>query len=467
MFRRYQPRLRLLSVLFLALTTAHAQGPGSCGLHLDVLADRTSTHASISGMPGAPGSGTVAMAPGEPGNPYSAYATPGSPITVRLSLPGGLLGPAPFGPGSKITLGWSLATPNIPVAASPPLVSPCQPGQAIVVSVLPLGGVLVDGVGLFGPAPLLPPVDPGYPDTWSMTLLYPLVPMPLPPVIFQAVVETPLGIAISNAVSILPGSSPHETSLKPALTSCGGGGGFAHLRDGSTTVPTPPGFTFYGVPAPIANVHVDGFLDFLPPGFPAPCDPTGEYGDFGGGGMSCGPPTPEARPRIDVNHFDGTMGPHVGSTLISDLTREVVPPTATVPARVILRWKNLVDTTNFSSAPYVALQRASFVCELWGDGRIVICRQFLEANVSTTAYGQMGIGPGFPGQGFATGPSTCWSLAFSFLYGGAGFPGAPGDILAQGEGLLGVGGYGLAQGSLSVAFDPIVGLPGAYTVSTW
>jgi hypothetical protein len=215
---------------------------------------------------------------------------------------------------------------------------------------------------------------------------------------------------------------------------------------------------FYGVPAPFANLHVDGFLDFLAPG--SPCDPTGEIEDFG-----CYAPSPEARPRIDVNHFDGSVAPHPGLPVgvVSDVTREFVLASATTPARVILRWKHVIDSFNFSYPPAnLGAQRASFVCELWGDGRIVICRQFVNQYITSTTYGQMGIGPGLPGQGFTATPPTCVSVAIPSHYGSPAFA-SPFAGLVQAPGLPGAANALL--GSLATVFEPAG--PGLYALRAW
>src|SRR5262249_31320645 len=157
--------------------------------------------------------------------------------------------------------------------------------------------------------------DPGFPSRFSVTLVYPFV--FLPPVTFQAVVATPMGLAISNAVSIMPGMNPGEASLVPALVPSSAS---PALDDGQALfVPTPPAFAFCGVPVPFSDVAPNGFLDFCPGAA------TGGGADFGSvsDAAGCVPLSPLARPRINVNHYDLDLTVAPPAPSIADITVEM------------------------------------------------------------------------------------------------------------------------------------------------
>ena len=398
-------RIRFLAVIASAIlaATAFTQGPGSCGFHLDILADSTSTHAAVADIPGAPGSlPLIGMPPGAPGNPYTAWATPGTVVKLRLSIPGGMLGAAPIGPGSLISIVYSAGTPNIGIFPVPlPLIAPCTPGQPLIVSVLPAFGTLIDGTGISGAIPLTPPADPGHPAKLELPLFYPAG-IPAVPVMFQAVVLTAAGgLALSNGAALLPGPNPAEATLVPGLIPLGP---FPALDEGFSTTPTPPGFTFYGAPAPFSHVNTNGFINFgLPPVLP---DFAGSPGDFG-----CLPATPEVSPRISVNHFDadGLTPPRMPAAF-SDITLEIAPPGPGTPTRHIYRWKSF---PNFGSPPGpLDTNDSTHVIELWGAdtnhldrwSRMVAVRQEIHSVTTLANHGVIGIGPGAPFQGFGGPP---------------------------------------------------------------
>ncbi len=439
-------RSRLLSFAPLALialaTRGLAQGPGSCGVHLDVFADLTSTHASIADMPGSvgglPGPGIPV---GAPGNPYTAWASPGSTMRISLSVPAGTLGGLPFGPGSLATIFWALGTPNIPfpLAAIAPSIPDCAGTGFAISSVLP--GPL--GVYIGGIVPI-PFADPGYPSKLEVTTFYP--PGAPAPFMLQGLIVTPGGVAaVSNGVAILPGPNPGEATVIPGLVASSAS---PPTDEGQALgVPTPPGFTFYGVPVPACDIDTNGFIDFCPGA--AACggaDFTGDSTDLG-----CAPAGTDARPRIDVNHsdLDFTLAPG------DDLTVELAPPGPGWPARLIVRWKNA--TTFGSAAPFPV--RTSAVCELWDDGRIVVVRQ-RTTSVAVTGNDQTGISPGILGQGFGGPPPaipTCGvagGIDLSTLWGGPGFVGAPFGVIHM-DSLPG----SLATTNLAIVFSPAAAGP--------
>src|SRR5262245_86446 len=130
----------LLVIGIVLATLAKAQGPASCGFHLDVFTADTSTHSAIADMPAAVGSfaGIPAFAPG---NPYTGWLPPGTAFSLVLTVPGGALGPAPFGAGSPVTILWSVGGALVPIPPGPPIIAPCAPGP-LIIGVLPIGGAL-------------------------------------------------------------------------------------------------------------------------------------------------------------------------------------------------------------------------------------------------------------------------------------------------------------------------------------
>jgi hypothetical protein len=426
--------------------TLPAQGPGSCGFHLDILSADTSTHSPIADMPAT----VTGIVPGAPGNPYDAYAPPGTAIRLVVSVPFGTLGPFPLGAGSPITIVWSVGALPIP-SPFPGLFLPTCGGGPPIVGVLPLGGTIVDGIGLFGAPPIVPTADPGFPSRFSVTLMLP--PFPLPPINFQAVVMLgPFGLTVTNAVSILTGPSPFQVSLIPGLVPSGA----APATDDGQFVglPTPPGFAFYGVPTAMCDVDVNGFIDFCPGA--AACGGS----DFSSGATAagCAPVSALVRPRINADHFDVDLLVPPPVPLIAGLSVEFAPPGPGWPARTIVRWKNVM--------PFAALAGSglstTFTAELWGDSRIVVQRQ-------GSLLGPIGIGPGGLGMGYG-GPSpgagdTCGfvgGIPFSALWGIGAFAGPPAGVIEQDGGA-----FQLALGSLAVVFTPIPAAPGAYVANSY
>jgi hypothetical protein len=418
MTRSIENPFTILVALTAAAGLSFAQGPGSCGFHLDILANLTSTHSAVADVQSAPGSGAFPYPPGFPGNPYSAYATPGSTITLRVSVPPGTLSPAPFGAGSIVSIFWAVGTPNVLVMPPAGTIAPCWPGQPWVISVLPWGGALVDGTGLTGAIPLPPPSDPGFPDKLELTVNVPLV-VPGAAIMFQAVLVTPQNlIAVTNGVSLMAGPNPSEASLLPLLVAvCGGN----PVDDGVAPIPMPPGFTFYGFPAPMANVLTNGYVDFLPV-VGGICDFTGSLGDLG-----CAPPTNTASPRIAVNHFDANFAIAVPPPLVSDLTLEIAPPAPGLPTRHILRWKNVAPFGAPMSPPAIDTDYASMAVEFWGadfpggqfigPSTMIVVRQETHAVTTMAHHELVGIGPGLVNQGFGGPPPVCIPVPGWSVYG--------------------------------------------------
>jgi hypothetical protein len=423
---------------------AVAQGPGSCGFHLDLLTADTSTHSQIADMP--LGVGTfVPDVPGGPGNPYTAWAPLGSPVRIVLSVPGGTLGPVPFGAGSPVSILWSVGAAMVPMPLAPAVIGTCT-GAPHVVGVLPVGGSIVDGAGITGPPPLIPTADPGFPTRFSVTVVYPA--FPLPPVTFQALIATPVGLAISNPVVLMSGPNPFEVPLIGALVPSGV---FPALDEGQALfVPTPAGFTFYGVPTFFCDVDTNGFVDFCPGA--GTCGGADFFSDDTGAG--CGPVSPMVRPRINANHYDIDLAVAPPVPAIAGLTVEMGPPGPFWPARTIVRWKNVMP---FGSTP-LSGANSSFVVELWADSRIAIARQ-------GAVVGPIGIGPGDVGMGYG-GPSpgfdTCGmvgGLGFAGLWGMPPFFSGLAAVIEQDAGPL-----HLALGTLAVVFTPT--FPGSYMATT-
>ncbi len=451
-------RLYVLLVTFAAQSVI-AQGPASCGFHLDVFANLTSTHAAVADMPGAPGN-TIGYPFPAPGNPYRAHATPGSTVTISLSVPAGTLGPLPLGAPSPVTIFWSVGAVNIPAALAPVFVQPCAgPGTPAIISILPaIGGAIVDGCGLVGPPPIIPPVDPGFPNKFEVIVGYPPAAAALGPITLQAVVCLPGGaLALSNGVCLFPGPSPAEATLVPALLPCGA---TVPTDDGQAPMPTPPLFAFYGIPTPLCEVDTNGYIDFLPgPGTGGGCDLAGTSGDFG-----CPAASVTARPRIDANHADLDLAVPPPPPLVNDLTMEIAPAFPFWPTRHIVRWKNVMT---FGAAAGTANQR-SMTVELWDDSRIVVTRDRAANTVTVAMHDQVGIGPGLAAHGYGGPPPagpTCAAIAgipFAPLYGTPGFVGIPFgvihmDLLAS----------SVAFSSLAAVFAPLgAGLP-IYTLTVY
>lgn len=457
-----RPSTHLLLFLLLgALISPHClpQGNGSCGVHLDILANRTSTHSAVADTPAAP---IYPLVPGAgaglAGNPYQAYADYGTVFTLRLTVAQSLLGAAPFGPGSRVTILYAIdAAANVAIATPPGWIGPCVPGRPIIISVLPIGGQIVDGLGIIipPPPPWVPvPADPGHPDKLEVTLLVP--PDPLVVVhtfTFQAIIHAPPDLvgpfAASNGVSLKIGANPNEISVAMAAN-CGA---TSALDEGyGSIMPTPPGFVFYGTGPQQAWMHTNGFIQFAANTSSAPvaCDYTGSVGDFGGG---CAAATPTAAPRVDVNHFDVDLTSGPPSPLVGAFTIETGPPGVfaapgfapiTWPTRKLVRWKNVrrfggpvigagVTETNY----------ASMACELWGanfpagaptpgPSRIVVVRQDIHVVNNIGVHDQIGIGPGTAAQGFGGPPPVCPVLTlWSDSYGVSSCAAAAKDALGM------------------------------------
>lgn len=424
------------SALTLFTAALGAQGPGSCGFHLDVLAPRgTSTHAAIADVPGAPGQ-VAGIAPGAPGNPYCAWTPGPSPIRIRVTVAPGTLGPAPIGAGSVLAIYYGVATPNIPVTPPGVAAASCSGGPWII-SVLPLGGALVDGLGLTGTPPLILPSDPGHPGKFELSMTWPLV--AAPPVMFQAAFVTPGGVlAVSNGVSVMTGTNPNETDLIPSLapsTVCG----FGATDEGWVAAPAPAGFQFYGMPATTAVARPNGYVEFGPAaGIDCDFNPAPS-------GLGCPPTFSSTSPRVSVNHFDTDLLVQADANHPPGLTAESVPAAGTTPSRTILRWKNVCPWYEPSFS--VTTSYASFVCELWSGNvpsgssavpsSIVVVRQEHRTVNDDYVHGFFGIGPGDTGQGFGGPASACSSHAFHASYGGFYYTGALQEamyLLAYGSG---------------------------------
>ena len=64
--------LAVVGFAAVAAIESGAQGPASCGFHLDVRCNGTGTHSAIADMPNAPGSGGFPFPAFAPGSPYTA-----------------------------------------------------------------------------------------------------------------------------------------------------------------------------------------------------------------------------------------------------------------------------------------------------------------------------------------------------------------------------------------------------------
>ncbi len=401
--------------LIVVAAAAPAQGPGSCGFHLDLIANLTSTHSAVADAPLAPGS-FFGWPAGVPGNPYTAWATPGTWVKAVVTVPAGTLGFLPLGAPSPLTLFWSVAAPEVPFFVGFPFIGPCAPGAPVIISVLPILGCIVDGAGFCGAAPIVPPADPGYPLKFEVTLLFPaFAPAPIK---LQAVVVTPGGlIGITNGVSLFPGPNPAECSLLPVppagVPPCGPvlvpNGAFPVLDEGEAFgVPTPPGFMFYAVPSPLCGVNTNGFLDFTPVIEPA---------NFSGTSADLCPPPPAVPnpPMVQANHTDLDFGILPMAPLVADLTVEgpIFDPFGITPPRTIIRWKNV---PNLGSPAGPGLTNdMSAVCELWGDSRVFVVRQRMNSVTTLAHHDMVGIGPGdaiaaciLPAGGLSL--STLWGI---------------------------------------------------------
>jgi hypothetical protein len=454
---------RLISQLALAFLVLGpgllAQGPGSCGIHLDILATGTSTHASIADVPGAPGA-SGGIAPGAVGNPYCAWAPAFSTIRLRLTVAPSALGGSPFGPNSIISLFWGVGTPNVPMAPPPGAIPTCQGGNWIV-SVLPFGGALVDGLGVLGPPPLLIPVDPGHPDKFEMTLLYPFI--SAPPINLQAAIVTPGGaLAVSNGASIMSGTNPHESDLLPSMTQASQCP-FSALDEGGASITMPPGFSFYGTSTASGIAKANGFIAFGTNAH-VECDYVP-----GASSLGCLPTTAATAPRIAVNFFDADLSLLASPARPPGLTVEHAPQTIDTPSRTIVRWKHACP---WFGSPGVLAEWASATCEIWGGdvpggspavgSTIIIVRQEHHVVSTDFVHGFLGIGPGDFGQGFGGPATNCVSLANWAHYGGFQHGAAPFEALYLGQWGGGTTTDSILLSNLATTYVP--GLAGAYAL---
>jgi hypothetical protein len=403
--------LTLCACAFALSAIVPAQGPASCGYHLDIRANGTSTHSAVGDLvPGGPGA-VVGMPTGFPGSPFNAYATPGTTIVMTISGNPLAFGPFPLGPGSCATIFYNVAAPQVPLPLGPPFVGTCGGGPHIIGilgGVIPGPVAIIDSCGFVGPPPPVGLFDvPFSPTPGRMTFTAAIPPFAPSPINLQVGMMTPAGgIALTNAVSLILGPNPAEVPV-PAPAVCGG---FIALDEGqSVGIPTPPGFTFYGFPTPAVDMDTNGFVDFVPgvgAAIAGGCDFAGAFGDLG-----CPVPTAQARPRIEVNHADYNFAVVPAVPWVPAMTMEFRPPGPTWQDAVILRWKN---APAFGAAAGIAgLATASLSLELHGAAcactppdRIVITREWL------VVVDQAGVGPGIAAQGYggpppAVAPSTC------------------------------------------------------------
>lgn len=399
-----------LGCALVVLASVHAQGPASCGFHLDVRANGTGTHSAVADIfPGGPGT-AVGMPTGFPGSPYTAYAAAGSTIVLTMSGNPLAFGPGPLGPGSCATLLYNIGSPQVPMALGPPFIPTCS-GAPHIIGILPGAfalSTIIDTCGFLAPPPAFGLMDtPFNPTPGRITFTAGIPPFAPSPINFQVAFGVPGGlIAVTNAVSVVLGPNPFEVPV-PAPVACGAG---PALDDGqSLGIPTPPGFAFYGVGVPMLDMDTNGFVDFLPgAGTGGGCDITGAVGDLcAAAGTN--------RPRVDVNHADYDFGVVPAGPYVPAMTMEMRPPGPTWQDALILRWKNAPAFGVGAGVP--GLSTACLSIELQGGAcgcsppnRIVVTREWISNWL--TVSDQCGIGPGLAAHGFggpppAVAPSTC------------------------------------------------------------
>lgn len=425
---------RTVPFLVCALITSASlfgQGPASCGFHLDIHANGTSTHSAVADLvAGGPGA-FVGMPSGAPGSPYTAYATPGTMIDMVINANSLAYGPLPIGAGSCASIFYAVGAPIIGLGGiGPPFLPTCGGGPHII-GILGLGPLttVIDTCGFLGP-PFPGPVglwDVAFNPTPGRLVFSAALPPFMPPVMtFQVAMITPLGtIGITNAVSLVTaGPNPAEVPV-PFPIACGGP---PPLDDGQAVgLPTPGGFTFYGFPAPAGFMDMDtnGFVDFLPGAAVGGCDVAGTSGDLG-----CPAILATARPRIDVNHanYDFGGGPPA-APWVPGMTMEFRPA---VPGlwqdAWIFRWKNapalgaIVGVPGYLTSS-MSLELQGGACGCAPANRIVVTREWLPVSI----IDQCGISPGLAAHGFggpppAALPSTCGAGAAGIAFMGTFAP---------------------------------------------
>jgi hypothetical protein len=460
--RHAVPRFRYSLIVVLLAAGGFAQGPGSCGFHLDLVTNDTSTHSAIADVPGAPGSAPGGLRPGGPGNPYCGYATPGTQVRVRLEIPpdnlANFAGTTPYGAGGTVSIFFAAGAPGIPIAPLPGAIPPCS-AATWTVSVLPLGGFLVDGLGVMSPPPVIVPSDPGFPGAFEITVTYP---PGLPPITMQAVVLLPAGqLAVSNGVALIAGPNPHEIPLAFAPpTGCI----WTATDEGTAPVPMPSGFRFYDVVTTSGVVRPNGLVEF------GPAAGTGCPYDQGSNDFGCVPSVPSVTPRVSANLVDNDLGLVPLGANVTAATVEYAPPGAGAPSRTIVRWKH---ASPWYTVPGSALytDHASTACEFWGEdvpagsqaagSSIVVVRQEIHVGLQLSVHGALGIGPGYAGQGFGGPPANCHWIDLWTTWGGWYFVGLPTEALLLN--FLPAGSMQLAH--LATTFTPIGG--GAYRAEAY
>jgi hypothetical protein len=440
-----------------------AQGPGSCGFHLDIITNDTSTHAAVADLPGGPGAQLGGLAPGSIGNPFSAWATAGTQVKFRVEAPpttvANFASTTPVGSGGLVSIFYSAPGPNIllppPAGAIPACSIPVW-----VISVLPVAGSLIDGAGLLGPPPVIPPSIPGFPSAFEITGQ---LPVGLPPLNFQAAVMNPNGqLAVTNGVTLITGTSPWQApvTLFPP-TGCP----WTPSDEGIGNVTMPPGFRFYDVPTGNGVVRPNGLVEF------GPAAGTGCPFDATVNGFGCLPALPEVTPRVAVNIVDNDLAVTPAGSNVVGLTVEYAPPTGTCPSRTIVRWKH---ATPWYAVPgsEIYTDHATSVVEFWGanvpggspaaPSTIVVVRQDIRVGLDFSVHGMTGIGPGYAGQGYNGPPTACNYVDFWSTWGGWYFLTAPYE--AAFLNFLTPGSLQLAH--LATVFEPSP-TPGQYRIEAY
>ena len=298
MHRSFLWRLGLIATLGAA--TAAGQGPASCGFHLDVITTDTSTHSPIADMAFTVGD-IVGIPPGAPGNPYCGWTPLGSPFRLVVTVPGGTMGPAPYGAR---------------IARDDPLLGRRAPTQAAFHS-----GRRPPHVHGNSAHRRRAPVrwrDRGRsgPPRTAADLRYggPRLPEPIQRhALLSALLHAAGRVSGRRDDAVRPGS--HQRGDVDGRTESGRAVAPGRRSSRATSfrrsparpttarrlfVATPPGFMFYGVPTPFCDVDTNGFVDF--------CFGAATCGGADVASLStaagCGPALPFMRPRINVNHYN-------------------------------------------------------------------------------------------------------------------------------------------------------------------